>query len=414
MKKISVFLVCLMLVSSFSYAVPSKVNENAMIHSGVKMFAIRDLADEMNLNLKWDNHKKTLSIIYEDKNLEIRPGQTIAMLSGKKINLDHPVVSKNGRIYVSEMVLKDVLGLTINYDEGKANVKLESKKDIIDTALASGEFTTLAAALQSAGLIDTLKGTGPFTVFAPTDAAFNKLPSGTVEELLKPENKDLLTNILKYHVSDKKMMAKDITSMTSITMLNGETANIEVKGNKVSIDGADIIITDIETSNGIIHVIDTIMVPGVDIKPPALMDKKEISTADKDIIDTAIADGNFKTFITAVEAAGLKDTLKAAGPFTVFVPSDKAFAKLPKGTLEDLLKPENKDKLIDILKYHVADKKLMATDVSSMSSLQMLNGKTAEISIKNKKIDIDGANISSTDIMASNGVIHVIDDLMMP
>ena len=235
-----------------------------------------------------------------------------------------------------------------------------------------------------------------------------------MEELLKPENKDLLTNILKYHVSDKKMMAKDITSMTSMTMLNGETANIEVKGNKVSIDGSDIIITDIETSNGIIHVIDTIMVPGVDIKPPALMDKKEISTADKDIIDTAIADGNFKTFITAVEAAGLKDTLKAAGPFTVFVPSDKAFAKLPKGTLEDLLKPENKDKLIDILKYHVADKKLMATDVSSMSSLQMLNGKTVEISIKNKKIDIDGANISSTDIMASNGVIHVIDDLMMP
>lgn len=414
MKKISVFLVCLMLVSSFSYAVPSKVNENAMIHSGVKMFAIRDLADEMNLNLKWDNHKKTLSIIYEDKNLEIRPGQTIAMLSGKKINLDHPVVSKNGRIYVSEMVLKDVLGLTINYDEGKANVKLESKKDIIDTALAAGEFTTLAAALQSAGLIDTLKGTGPFTVFAPTDAAFNKLPSGTVEELLKPENKALLTNILKYHVSDKKMMAKDVIAMTSITMLNGETANIEVKGNKVSIDGADIIITDIETSNGIIHVIDTIMVPGVDIKPPSLMDKKEISTADKDIIDTAIADGNFKTFIAAVEAAGLKDALKAAGPFTVFVPSDKAFAKLPKGTLEDLLKPENKDKLIDILKYHVVDKKLMATDVSSMSTLQMLNGKTADISIKNKKIDIDGANISSTDIMASNGVIHVIDDLMMP
>lgn len=412
MKKISVFLVCLMLVSSFSYAVPS--NENAMIHSGVKMFAIRDLADEMNLNLKWDNHKKTLSIIYEDKNLEIRPGQTIAMLSGKKINLDHPVVSKNGRIYVSEMVLKDVLGLTINYDEGKANVKLESKKDIIDTALAAGEFTTLAAALQSAGLIDTLKGTGPFTVFAPTDKAFNKLPSGTVEELLKPENKDLLTNILKYHVSDKKMMAKDVIAMTSMTMLNGETANIEVKGNKVTIDGADIIITDIETSNGIIHVIDTIMVPGVDIKPPSLMDKKEIPTADKDIIDTAIADGNFKTFIAAVEAAGLKDTLKAAGPFTVFVPSDKAFAKLPKGTLEDLLKPENKDKLIDILKYHVADKKLMATDVSSMSSIQMLNGKTADISIKNKKIDIDGANISSTDIMASNGVIHVIDDLMMP
>lgn len=414
MKRISIFLVVLMLFTSFSYAVPSNANENAIMQDGQKMFLIRALADELSMDLKWDNQRKIVSITYNGQILEVKPGQTIGMLSGKKVVLGYPVVSKNGRIYVSEMVLKEILGLSIEYKDGNAIIKLESKKDIIDTALASGDFDTLLSALNAAELTDTLKGEGPFTVFAPTDKAFNKLPSGTVEELLKPENKDMLVNILKYHVVDKKLMAKDIVSMTSITMLNGESAVIDAKANKVSIDGADIVITDIETSNGVIHVIDSIMVPGVDIRPPAIMDKTEIEVATKDIMDTAMADGNFKTFVSAVEAAGLTATLKADGPYTVFIPSDKAFNKLSKGTLEDLLKPENKDKLVDILKYHVVDKKLMESDISTMTTVQMLDGKDATIEMKNKKISIDGANISDTDIMASNGVIHVIDDLMMP
>lgn len=261
MKRISIFLVVLMLFTSFSYAVPSNANENAIMHNGEKMFLIKALADELNMDLKWDNQRKIVSITYNGQLLEVKPGQTIGMLSGKKVVLGHPLVSKNGRIYVSEMVLKEILGLSIEYKDGNAIIKLESKKDIIDTALASGDFGTLAAALNAAGLVDTLKGEGPFTVFAPTDKAFSKLPKGTVEDLLKPENKDMLVNILKYHVVDKKLMAKDVVSMTSITMLNGESAVIDAKTNKVSIDGADIVITDIETSNGVIHVIDDVMMP---------------------------------------------------------------------------------------------------------------------------------------------------------
>jgi transforming growth factor-beta-induced protein len=135
------------------------------------------------------------------------------------------------------------------------------KADIVDTAVAAGSFTTLAAALKAADLITTLKGTGPFTVFAPTDAAFAKLPAGTVESLLKPENKAKLKDILTYHVVAGKVDAKTAMTLSEATMVNGDKAAIVVKGKAVTIDGANISATDIMTSNGVIHVIDSVMLP---------------------------------------------------------------------------------------------------------------------------------------------------------
>ncbi len=136
-----------------------------------------------------------------------------------------------------------------------------AKSDIVDTAVAAGNFTTLAAALQAAGLIDTLKGAGPFTVFAPTDAAFAKLPAGTVENLLKPETKAKLVDILTYHVVAGKVDAKTAVTLDEATMVNGDKADIQVTGKTVTIDGANISATDIMSSNGIIHVIDSVMMP---------------------------------------------------------------------------------------------------------------------------------------------------------
>jgi uncharacterized surface protein with fasciclin (FAS1) repeats len=135
------------------------------------------------------------------------------------------------------------------------------KKDIVDTAVAAGNFKTLAAALKAAGLIDTLKGAGPFTVFAPTDEAFAKLPAGTVESLLKPENKEKLVAILTYHVVPGKAMAKDVTGMSSAKTVNGKELKLKVDGGKVMINDAVVITADIETSNGVIHVIDTVLLP---------------------------------------------------------------------------------------------------------------------------------------------------------
>ena len=135
---------------------------------------------------------------------------------------------------------------------------------------------------------------------------------------------------------------------------------------------------------------------------------------DKDIVDVAAGNPDFSTLVTAVKAAGLVETLKGAGPFTVFAPTDAAFAKLPKGTLEDLLKPENKAKLQAILTYHVVSGKVMAADVVKLESAKTVNGQMLSIDAKNGAVMVDNAKVAKTDIESSNGVIHVIDTVMLP
>ena len=135
------------------------------------------------------------------------------------------------------------------------------KKDIVDTAVGAGSFKTLVAAVKAAGLVETLKGEGPFTVFAPTDEAFAKLPKGTVEDLLKPENKKKLVAVLTYHVVPGKVMAKDVVGLKEAKTVQGSSAKITVADGKVKIDAANVVKTDIETSNGVIHVIDSVILP---------------------------------------------------------------------------------------------------------------------------------------------------------
>ena len=136
-----------------------------------------------------------------------------------------------------------------------------AEKDIVDTAIAAGQFQTLAAALEAAGLVATLKGEGPFTVFAPTDEAFAKLPSGTVESLLKEENKDQLTAILTYHVVPGKVMAADVAEIDEAQTVNGKMIDIEVDGSSVKVNDATVTAADIAAANGVIHVIDTVILP---------------------------------------------------------------------------------------------------------------------------------------------------------
>ena len=137
------------------------------------------------------------------------------------------------------------------------------KKDIVDTAAGADNFKTLVAAVKAAGLVETLKGEGPFTVLAPTDEAFAKLPEGTVESLLKPENKDKLVAILKYHVIPAKAMAADVVQLDGkdVKTAEGSSAKVAVKDGAVMINGAKVVKTDIECTNGVIHVIDTVLLP---------------------------------------------------------------------------------------------------------------------------------------------------------
>lgn len=276
----------------------------------------------------------------------------------------------------------------------------EKKPNIVETAVAAGSFKTLVAAVQAAGLVETLSGKGPFTVFAPTDEAFAKLPAGTVESLLKPENKDKLVAILTYHVVPGLVTAKDVKTMKAKTV-NGQEVSLKVSASGVTIDAAKVIKTDIMTSNGVIHVIDSVILP------------KQPEPKTPNIVETAVAAGSFKTLVAAVQAAGLVETLSGNGPFTVFAPTDEAFAKLPAGTVESLLKPENKDKLIAILTYHVVPGKVTSKDVKSMKA-KTVNGQEVSLKVSDWGVTIDGAKVVKVDIMTSNGVIHVIDSVILP
>ena len=269
-----------------------------------------------------------------------------------------------------------------------------SKEDIIDTAVSAGSFKTLAAALQAANLIETLKGKGPFTVFAPTDAAFAKLPQGTVESLLQPSNKDKLTQILTYHVVPGIVNADEVMKSSYLRTVQGQPVSVNISNGKCMIDNASVIKADIYCSNGVIHVIDSVILPG---------------DSNRDIVDILASNRRFSTLVTAVKAAGLVDTLKSDGPFTVFAPTDEAFKKLPAGVLGDLLKAENKKQLTDILTYHVVAGKVMSDQVLSLTRAQTVQGQEVSVSPT-----IDGAKIIFTDIAASNGVIHVLDEVILP
>ena len=267
------------------------------------------------------------------------------------------------------------------------------EKDIVDIAMEDGRFTTLVAAVEAAGLVDALKGNGPLTVFAPTDDAFAALPEGTVEALLA--DIPALTNILLYHVVDGKVMAADVLELSSALTLQGQYVDIAVEDGKVMLDGAEVIITDIEASNGVIHVIDAVILPET-----------------RDIVDIAVEDGRFTTLVAAVQAAGLVDALKGEGPLTVFAPTDDAFAALPAGTIDALL--ADIPALTNILLYHVVEGKLMAADVVGLSEAPTLQGSSAAITVDDGKVFVDAAQVIITDIETSNGVIHVIDAVIIP
>jgi transforming growth factor-beta-induced protein len=266
---------------------------------------------------------------------------------------------------------------------------------IVDIAVADGRFETLVAAVQAAGLAETLSGEGPFTVFAPTEDAFAKLPEGTVDALLA--DIPALTDILLYHVVAGEVLAEDVVMLEEAETLLGESVSIRMEGDMVYINDALVIITDIMADNGVIHVIDTVLLP-----------PEELGS----IVDIAVANGSFEKLVAAVQAAGLAETLSGEGPFTVFAPTDDAFAKLPEGTVDALL--ADIPALTDILLYHVVAGEVLAEDVIMLEEAETLLGENVTIRVEGDMVYINDALVEITDIMADNGVIHVIDTVLLP
>ena len=274
----------------------------------------------------------------------------------------------------------------------------EPTQSIAEIAVEAGNFTTLVAALDAAGLVEVLAGEGAFTVFAPTDEAFAALPEGTVEALL--EDVDTLTDILLYHVVDGVALAEDVVTLESATTLNGADVTIEVTDSGVVLNGSvNVIVTDILATNGVIHVIDAVLLPTAE--------------PTQSIAEIAVENGNFEILVAALDAAGLVEVLAGEGSFTVFAPTDEAFAALPEGTVEALL--EDVDTLTDILLYHVVDGVALAETVVTLESVTTLNGTDVTIEVTDSGVVLNGSvNVIVTDILATNGVIHVIDAVLIP
>jgi len=270
------------------------------------------------------------------------------------------------------------------------SIGMAQQKTIVETAIEAGSFKTLVKAVQAAGLVEVLNGPGPFTVFAPTDEAFAEIPEETLNALLM--DKEKLASVLTYHVVKGRLLAAQVLRKNSLITLQGGALSVDAMDG-VKIDGARIIATDISCSNGKIHVIDKVLMP-------------------KNIVETAIGAGIFNTLVTAVQAADLVDVLSGPGPFTVFAPTDSAFAKVPAPTLNALL--ADKDALSDVLTYHVVPGKLMANDVISMGMVKTVQGSEITVNDDCAGVMLDDALVVKTNIVTSNGVIHVIDTVLLP
>jgi len=263
-------------------------------------------------------------------------------------------------------------------------------KTIVETAVEAGIFTTLVKAVQEAGLVEALSGPGPLTVFAPTDEAFAEIPAETLNALL--QDKEKLTAVLTYHVVAGNLLGAQVMRKNSIITLHGGALSVDVSDG-IKVDDANIIETDIRTSNGRIHVIDKVLMP-------------------KNIVETAVGAGIFNTLVTAVQEAGLVEVLSGPGPFTVFAPTDAAFAKVPASVLNELL--ADKEQLTQVLTYHVVPGKLMAGDVLAMDKIKTVQGNEITVNYDCSGVMVDNALVINTDIVTSNGVIHVIDGVILP
>jgi transforming growth factor-beta-induced protein len=286
--------------------------------------------------------------------------------------------------------------------------------DIVDVASKATQFSTLVSAVTAAELVTTLQGAGPFTVLAPTNAAFDALPAGVVSKLLLPINKAQLQKILTYHVVSGSSNASVLTAIAgsatpSVTSVEGSKLNLSIAGTALKVN-TDTTVTaaDITATNGIIHQIDKVLLPPT-------FKLTDLKDAPKDIVQLASDTKDLSTLVAAVKAAGLVDTLSGPGPFTVLAPTNAAFAKIPADVLEKLLLPANKAILTKILTYHVISGKNLGADVAKLTTVKTVEGSSLAIMVSGTTITFDKkANVISPDIMAANGVVHTIDTVLIP
>jgi transforming growth factor-beta-induced protein len=271
-------------------------------------------------------------------------------------------------------------------------------RTIVELAQDTPSLSTLVQALQAADLVSTLNGAGPFTVFAPVNDAFADLPAGVLDALLDEDNEAILQKVLTYHVVPGRILAGDLVDGQTVTTVEGSQLTIDLDGG-ASVNGVAITGTDILASNGVVHLIGGVLTQNLDVP--------EVATV-----------RGFDTLVAALGAADLADDLAGDGPFTVFAPTEAAFAALLADlgvTAAELLAREDLD---DILLYHVVSGEAFASDLSDGDVLDTLGGGTLEVDISGGTVSLIGANntvvVVVPNVDASNGVIHAIDAVLLP
>ena len=301
--------------------------------------------------------------------------------------------------------MKKILGLVLSlFLLLMAPVSAE-EQDIVDIAVGNEDFSILVEALTEANLVTTLQGEGPFTVFAPTNAAFAALLDDlgvTKEQLLARED---LADILLYHVVAGKVMSTDLEDGMTPATVNGATITVSIEGETVMINESTVTTANVEASNGVIHIIDKVLLP-----PTEEVEEFYFDT----VVDIALSDDdNFSILVAALTKADLVGALQGEGPFTVFAPTNAAFAALLEAldiTAEQLLDQPDLDK---ILLYHVVSGRVLSTDLSEGMTPETLNGETITISLDGG-VFINDSEVVIADLQAANGVVHVIDAVLVP
>merc|ERR1711871_865727 len=239
--------------------------------------------------------------------------------------------------------------------------------------------------------------------------AFNALPAGVVADLLKPENAAKLQDILWYHVLKGTTHAKDLTDGETLTTMEGGKLDATVNSTGVFINNAQVTTADVDASNGVVHIIDAVLLPAAPKAPTPAP-----APTGKTIYDIAVATPDLSTLVTAVRAASLVGAFASGGPFTVFAPTNEAFNALPAGVVADLLKPENAAKLQDILWYHVLKGTTHAKDLTDGETLTTMEGGKLDATVNSTGVFINNAQVTTADVDASNGVVHIIDAVLLP
>jgi uncharacterized surface protein with fasciclin (FAS1) repeats len=270
---------------------------------------------------------------------------------------------------------------------------------VVDVIVNSPIHNTLESAVIAAGLADDLSGVGPFTVFAPTDAAFAALPTNVITALLADPTGQL-ADVLLYHVVGGLAYSTDLSNGQVITTLLGQDITVTVSMNGVMINNANVIVADIAADNGVVHVIDAVLIP-------------ELNPVTTTILDIIVNSPVHNTLETAVLAAGLDATLSSPGQYTVFAPTDDAFAALPAGVLDGLL-ADPTGALTQVLLYHAVAGVALSTDLSDGMVITTLQGQDVTVTINAGNVFINNAQVIVADILADNGVVHVIDAVLVP